>query len=95
MTAKERFDPSRAIAEAFGITIMTDDAVRLHNRLQLMLAAAHHRGMEVERESCAQICADRAKDFQDLLEKYGYEHDDGARVGASQCEELIRARGQQ
>jgi uncharacterized protein YdbL (DUF1318 family) len=52
-------------------------------------------GRVMEREACAQICAQRAKDFQDLFEKYGHEHDDGARVGASQCEELIRARGQQ
>jgi hypothetical protein len=48
-----------------------------------------------EREACAQICALRAKDFQELLEKFGHEHDDGARSGASQCEQLIRARGQQ
>jgi hypothetical protein len=47
-----------------------------------------------EREACALICAQRAKDFKDLLEKYGHEHDDGARVGASQCEQMIRARGQ-
>ncbi len=52
-------------------------------------------GRVMEREACAQICAQRAKDFQDLFEKYGHEHDDGARVGASQCESLIRARGKQ
>ena len=47
-----------------------------------------------EREVCALICAQRAKDFKDLLEKYGHEHDDGARVGASQCEQMIRAIGE-
>ncbi len=47
-----------------------------------------------EREACALICAQRAKDFKDLLEKYGHEHDDGARVGASKCEQMIRARGE-
>jgi hypothetical protein len=47
-----------------------------------------------EREACALICAQRAKDFEDLLKKYGHEHDDGARVGASQCEQMIRARGE-
>lgn len=52
-------------------------------------------GRVMEREACAQICAQRAKDFQDLFEKYGYEHDDGARVGALRCEGLIRARGKQ
>lgn len=64
MTGRERFDPSCAIAEAFGITIMTDDAVRLHNRLQLMLAAAHHRGMEVERASITTYIRDEyERDF--------------------------------
>lgn len=52
-------------------------------------------GRVMEREACAQICAQRAKDFQDLFEKYGNEADAGAKLAASQCEELIRARGQQ
>lgn len=47
-----------------------------------------------EREACAQICADRAKDFHELFRKYKHEEDAGAYMGASQCEELIRARGQ-
>ncbi len=76
------------------------DAVKVaivSNATPRMLADAEsfEAGRVMEREACAQICAQRAKDFQDLFEKYGHEHDDGARVGASQCEELIRARGQQ
>lgn len=51
----EQFNPARAIAETFGISITTDDAVRLHNRLQLLLAAAHHRGAEAECEAIAKM----------------------------------------
>ena len=48
-----------------------------------------------EREACAQICADRAKDFQELFLRCEYEEDEGAMKASLQCEELIRARGQQ
>ena len=49
----------------------------------------------VEREACAKICDERKKAFEELLKKYGNESDAGAVLGAGQCGDLIRARGQQ
>jgi hypothetical protein len=90
-----------------GVQKMTRDQIRdwsnscglgyrsdLHPMYERLFRAAYEMGAVAERETCAQICADRAKDFQDLLEKYGHEQDAGANIGASQCEELIRARGE-
>jgi hypothetical protein len=47
-----------------------------------------------EREACAKICEDRAKDFHALFRKYKHEEDAGANMGATQCMDLIRARGE-
>lgn len=58
-------------------------------------AESFEAGRVMEREACAQICAQKAKDFQDLFEKYGYEEDEGAMKIALRCEGLIRARGKQ
>jgi len=49
--------------------------------------------VEHEREECAKVCEDRAKDFHALFRKYKHEEDAGANMGAAQCMDLIRARG--
>ena len=49
---------------------------------------------KTEREACAQICEERAKDFHALFRKYKHEEDAGANMGATQCMDLIRARGE-
>lgn len=74
---------------------MTDSLHLRANPPMKLLANAEsfEAGRAMEREACAKICDDRAKDFRKLLEKYGHEEDAGAAIGSSQCAELIRTRG--
>lgn len=72
---------SRMMAEHFGISILESDARLLHSRIQILLATAHARGMEVEREGCAKACEDQLT----------WDLDDPGSTAAK----VIRARGQQ
>ncbi len=47
---------SRMMAEHFGISILESDARLLHGRIQILLATAHARGMDAEREACIKLC---------------------------------------
>lgn len=55
---------SRMMAEHFGISILESDARLLHERIQLLITEAYNRGVQREREGCAQMCDDVDKESQ-------------------------------
>lgn len=46
---------SRMMAEHFGISILESDAKLLHERIQLLITEACNRGVQHEREACADL----------------------------------------
>lgn len=83
------------MAREAGLLDSRDDWSSVPDEYRECIEYFAQRVTAVEREACAQICADRAKDFQELFQRCEYEEDEGAMKAALQCEELIRARGQQ
>ncbi len=46
---------SRMMAQHFGISILESDAKLLHERIQLLITEAYNRGVQHEREACADL----------------------------------------
>jgi hypothetical protein len=72
---------SRMMAQHFGISILESDAKLLHERIQILITEAYNRGVQHEREACAQICLNASAH----LEKFN--------AGGLACCEAIRSRG--
>lgn len=59
----------------------------MRNALKAAIAA--------EREACAKVCMETEQKFAELSNKFSFQLDAGGVIGASQCLNAIRARGEQ
>ena len=48
-----------------------------------------------ESEECAKVCMETEQKFAELSNKFSFQFDAGGVIGASQCLNAIRARGEQ
>ncbi len=90
---------AREFAAALGVPVLTTDVPAfvsaIHRHYALGMRDAMPRAQEVvalaEREACAQVCADLSAKL--LKRSLRRQHHHGAGLGASMCEDAIRARG--